>query len=136
MNTQTVYEFSPQLRRDLAAGKWSDDELLGLARELHSSATRAGFTTYVSWLLVALRSEVELHLFDVVKGPMHVNYDTCRFAYCAIGDPERCSEVVRWKINTAEYVRARAEGMRTNPEGWRHADCDHAEGICSWGGRP
>jgi hypothetical protein len=30
----------------------------------------------------------------------------------------------------AAYAEAREEGMRTNPEGWRHADCDHAYGIC------
>lgn len=31
----------------------------------------------------------------------------------------------------ADYINARDEGMRSNPEGWRHAYCDHAYGICS-----
>lgn len=33
----------------------------------------------------------------------------------------------------AEYAEAREKGMRENPEGWAHADCDHAYGICSAG---
>ena len=31
----------------------------------------------------------------------------------------------------AEYAKAREEGMKENPEGWLHAECDHAYGICS-----
>ena len=30
----------------------------------------------------------------------------------------------------AEYAEKREKGMRENPDGWRHADCDHAEGYC------
>lgn len=30
----------------------------------------------------------------------------------------------------ADYAAAREEGERTNPDGWIHADCDHAYGIC------
>jgi hypothetical protein len=29
-----------------------------------------------------------------------------------------------------DYIKAYNEGMATNPEGWRHANCDHAYGIC------
>lgn len=32
-----------------------------------------------------------------------------------------------------EYAAARREGMAQNPDGWRHADCDHANGHCQWG---
>ena len=31
----------------------------------------------------------------------------------------------------AKYVAAYEKGMRENPEGWRHAGCSHADGICS-----
>lgn len=30
-----------------------------------------------------------------------------------------------------EYADAREKGMKENPQGWAHADCDHAYGICS-----
>lgn len=36
----------------------------------------------------------------------------------------------------AEYAEAREKGMKENPEGWAHADCDHAYGICSVGQEP
>jgi hypothetical protein len=29
------------------------------------------------------------------------------------------------------YAEAYEKGMRENPEGWRHAGCDHANGYCS-----
>ena len=32
-----------------------------------------------------------------------------------------------------EYAAARREGLARNPEGWRHAECDHASGYCQWG---
>lgn len=30
-----------------------------------------------------------------------------------------------------EYIEAREQAMKENPESWAHADCDHAYGICS-----
>lgn len=33
-----------------------------------------------------------------------------------------------------EYAEARRKGMQENPDGWRHVDCDHAEGYCAEGG--
>ncbi len=29
------------------------------------------------------------------------------------------------------YAEAYEKGMRENPEGWRHAGCDHSNGYCS-----
>lgn len=47
---------------------------------------------------------------------------------------EAFHEALQSRMN--DYAAARDEGMRTNPEGWRHADCDHASGICSDGPEP
>jgi len=44
--------------------------------------------------------------------------------------PEFLSYEAYWAKLRNDYVEAREKGMATNPEGWRHADCDHAYGIC------
>ena len=45
------------------------------------------------------------------------------------GAPD-CPVKARWDEGVARYVAAREQAIAEHPEGWRHADCDHAEGIC------
>lgn len=47
------------------------------------------------------------------------------------GYPDQDAFHAALRARNGAYAKAREEGMRDNPEGWTHADCDHASGICT-----
>lgn len=52
-------------------------------------------------------------------------------ADCYEGIPFPSGSKEWYRMANHRYAAAAREAMYNNPDGWRHAGCDHAYGICS-----